>query len=172
MMLSMNADCRIFQPVPQHRFIFYRALVSGVVLAVCLAAQSQSKAPAASKRLAAAVDRTMQQGHDAILPPHISSLLGISPNEQEIPIKQFAEMGELIRGFDVSIDNHDDIVIFVEDRSKNESTFYLTSPRGGVRKVLSVRAGVGYMRIPTAADKTEFQKEKQYWLDRLAPTKS
>jgi hypothetical protein len=169
MMLSMSADFAISRLVPQRRFDSHRALVCAVIVVCCLAAHSQTKSSAGDKRLAAAVDRTMQHGHDAILPPHISRLLGLSANEQEVPIRQFAEMGELIRGFDVSIDNSDDIVIFVEDRSKNESTFYLTSPRGAVKKVLSVRAGVGYIRVPTADDKTEFQKQRQYWLDRHVP---
>lgn len=138
-----------------------------MMLGLCLTAGSQTKAPG-KPGLAAAVDRTVKQGHDAILPPHISHLLGISPDEQEVPIKQFAEMGESIRGFDVSTAKHDDIVIFTEDRSTHETTFYLTSPRSVLRRVLSVRSGVGYDRAPTVADKKAFEKEKQYWVGRLS----
>jgi hypothetical protein len=134
-----------------------------------LAHSQKAPAPKTDKRLALAVNKTLEQGHDAFLPPHISHLLGISPDEQKVPIKQFAEMGETIRGFEVSAEKHDDIVIFVENRSQDETTFYLISPRGSVRRVLSVKAGVGYGRTPTPADRTALAAEKQYWLDHLVP---
>ena len=147
-------------------------LVVSCVIVFALAAISQTAAPPASQqRLAAAVRKTLDQGHDAVLPPHISHLLGISPEEKQIPIKQFAEMGQMVRGFDVAVEKNDDIVIFTEDRTKNESTFYLMSRRGAVRKVLSIREGVGYDRLPTTADKKEFETQKGYWLDQLAPRK-
>lgn len=123
------------------------------------------------RRLAAAVDKAVNEGRDAVLPPHISNLLGISPDQHEVPVKQFVIMGPPVKGFEVSASNHDQIVVFVEDRSKKESTFYLFSPRGAVRKVLSVREGVGYDRVPSAEDKKSFESEKQFWLDRLAPAK-
>ena len=133
-------------------------------------ALSQSASPSkAQPRLAIAVDKTLTQGRDAILPPHISHLLGISPDEREVPVKQFAQIGEVVKGFEISVAKHDDIVIFLEDRSNKESTFYLTSPLGRVKKVAWVKAGVGYDRPPTAKDKNAFESEKQYWLDLLAP---
>ena len=145
-----------------------------VVLTVCsVAAQSpRAAAPKAKSRLASAIDRTLEQGHDAILPPHVANLLGISPQEREVPVKQFAEMGELIRGFEVSAAAHNNVVLFVESRARKESTFYLTSRSGVLRKVLSVREGVGYARVPTKDDREAFEKEKQHWVDQLAPKKT
>lgn len=142
-----------------------------VLLAVSsLAAQSEtSAAPRAKSRLATAIDRTLEHGHDAILPPHVSHLLGISPQEHEVPVKQFTEMEEPIRGFEVSTAEHNNVVVFVEKRVQKESTFYLTSQRGTLRKVLSVIEGVGYDRLPTKDDKEAFEKEKQHWVDLLAP---
>ena len=132
---------------------------------------AQAKKPTAAKAkspLAIAADRTLAQGRDAVLPPHISHLLGISPKEQEVSVKQFTEMGDPIRGLDVSTAEHNNIVIFVESRARKESTFYLTSRRGILRKVLSVREGVGYDRMPTKDDKEAFAKERQHWEERLA----
>lgn len=123
----------------------------------------------AQSRLALAVDKTLTQGRDAILPPHISHLLGISPNELDVPVKQFAQMGDVVKGFDVSTTRRGDIVIFLENRSNREATFYLTSPLGKVKKVVSVKAGVGYKRSPTAQDKRAFESEKLFWLDQLVP---
>jgi hypothetical protein len=131
-----------------------------------------SAAPKAKSRLATAIDRTLEQGHDAVLPPHVSHLLGISPEEHEVPVKQFAEMGEPIRGFEVSAAEHKNLVLFVESRANNQSTFYLSSPRGTLRKVLAVIEGVGYARVPTKDDREAFEKEKQYWIDRLVPNHS
>jgi GTP cyclohydrolase III len=79
-------------------------------------------------------------------------------------------MGQTVRGLEVSAEKHDDIVIFVDNQSQGESTFYLVSARGGARRVVSVKAGVGYGRTPTAADRTALATEKQHWLDRLVPS--
>lgn len=131
---------------------------------------SQTASPSkVQQRLVVAVNKTLEQGRDAILPPHISHLLGISPDEREVPVKQFAQREEVIKGFDVSTAKREDIVIFVENRSNKESTFYLTSPPGRVRRVVSVQAGVGHDRAPTAEDISAFESEKQFWLDLLAP---
>lgn len=133
-------------------------------------AQSQKPAPKTKSRLSTAIDLTLEKGHDVNLPPHISTLLGIS-REKEIPVKQAVEMGEPIRGFEVSTATHTDVVIFVESRAAKETTYYLTSRAGTLRKVLSVREGTGYSRRPTKDDMDAFAKEKQYWVDRIVPRK-
>jgi len=140
------------------------------MLALCsVTGQGQKSTPShVNSRFGAALNRTLSEGHDAILPPHVSHLLGISPQEHEVPVKQFVEMGEPIRGFEVSTAEHNNVVIFVENRAQKESTFYLTTRRGVLRKVLSVKEGVGYDRLPTKDDRDAFEKEKQQWIDRLA----
>lgn len=122
--------------------------------------------------LARAIDRTLAEGHDAILPPHVSNLLGLSPDEHQVPVKQFYEMGELIRGFEVSTAEHNNVVIFVENRAQNQTMFYLMSKHGTLRKVLAVIAGTGYSRRPTQQDREAFEKEKQRWVEKLAPKHS
>lgn len=168
MMLAMQAT--------QGRYsqMFACSLFALFLAALC-SLYAHAQAPESHKpttRLARAIDRTLDQGHDAMLPPHVSDLLGISPLKQEVPVKQFAVMGEPIRGFEVSTDEHNNIVLFVESREQKESTFYLTSPSGRLRRVLHVTEGVGHPRRPTQADREAFEKEKQYWLDQLAPKKS
>ena len=173
MMLVMHAAHPLFSTLfPRHKRIL--SAIAVVVLPVCwLAAQSQKPAASQTKSgFASAIDRTLDQGHDAILPPHVSNLLGISPKEQEVPVKQFVEMGEPIRGFEISAAEHNNVVIFVESRAQNKSTFYLTSRRGTLRKVLSVVEGVGYARVPTKDDRETFEQEKQRWIDALAPKHS
>jgi hypothetical protein len=169
-MLPMEGDSSSIRPVTG-RMLKARRLTATLTLGFVAfsLAHSQKASTNTQQRFALAVNKTLEQGHDAFLPPHISHLLGISPDEQKVPVKQFAEMGQTVRGFEVSAEKHDDIVIFVENQSQGESTFYLVSARGSARRVVSVKAGVGYDRVPTAADRKDLATEKQYWLDRLLP---
>lgn len=173
MMLPMEGASSLLQPAPPRTIPGARRLIAILMFGFAtlpLAHAQKGAGPMTDKRLALAVNKTLEQGADAFLPPHISHLLGISPDEQKIAVKQFADMGEIVKGFEVSATNHNAIVIFVENPSQGgESTFYLLSARGTVRKVVSIKAGVGYDRAPTAADRKELAAEKQYWLDRLAP---
>jgi hypothetical protein len=124
----------------------------------------------AQKRLAQAADATSRNGFHAKLPPHISTLLGLS-NEQECPVMQsVVRDGKLVKGFDVSDTNKNDIVLFVVDEAASNQTLYLTSPEGTLRKVVSIKAGVGSVVRTTDDDRKTFQTEKQSWIDRLVPT--
>ncbi len=78
--------------------------------------------------------------------------------------------GSLVQGFDVSVVDKNDIVLFVVDETANDQTLYLTSPNGLLRKVVSVKAGVGSEVRITDEDRKAFAKEKQFWVDRLAPS--
>jgi hypothetical protein len=171
MMLFMKGASPLLQQATPRKPRGLR-LAATLALAVVAFSLAYSQKPSTSntpQRFALAVNKTLEQGHDASLPPHISHLLGISPDEQKVPVKQFADMGQTVRGFEVSAEKHDDIVIFVENQAQGESIFYLVSARGSARKVVSIKAGVGYDRVPTAADRKELATEKQYWLDRLVP---
>jgi len=117
-----------------------------------------------------AADTTFRGTVHATLPPHISTLLGLS-KEEECAVKQsVARTGKLVQGLDVSVTNKDDIVLFVVDETANEQHLYLTSPSGTLRKVVLVKAGVGAVVRITDEDRSAFQKEKQFWVDRLVPS--
>jgi hypothetical protein len=172
-MLAIRSAHVLLSASSQRRLFLARLpalmLVTLVLGLSSLSAQSHHRDASQSKNtLSAAVNRTLDEGHDAALPPHISHLLGISPQEHEVPVKQIVEMGEPIRGFEVSTAEHNNIVLFVESRAQKQSTFYLTSRRGSLRKVLAVIEGVGYARAPSNDDREAFEREKQYWVGRLA----
>jgi len=80
--------------------------------------------------------------------------------------------GTIVQGFDVSAANTNDVVLFVVDETANDQMLYLTSPAGALRKVVAVKAGVGAEARITEKDKKAFEKEKQFWTDRLAPAHS
>jgi len=123
----------------------------------------------ARKRMAQAVDKTLQEGLQAKLPPHLSTLLGLS-QEQECLVRQgVVRTGTVVQGFDVSTVNKNDVVLFVVNETTKDQTLYLTSKEGVLRKVVSVEEAVGRVRKVTGEDRKAFEKEKQFWLDRLAP---
>jgi hypothetical protein len=75
-----------------------------------------------------------------------------------------------VQGFDVSATNKNDIILFTVDETTNDQTLYLTSPAGILRKVVSVKAGVGDAVRITDKEKTAFEQEKQFWVSHLTPS--
>ncbi len=138
---------------------------------VALAAVAQAPHPQgvhSRPGLGMAASSTERAGVEAKLPPHLSTLLGLS-NEQECAVKQsVVRTGKMVQGLDVSATNKNDIVLFVVDESAMDQTLYLTSPEGTLRKAVAVKAGIGQVVRVTEKEKTAFQKEKQFWIDRLA----
>ncbi len=123
----------------------------------------------ARQRMAQAVDKIVQEGLHAKLPPHLSTLLGLS-KEQESQVRQgVVRTGNVVQGFDVSTSNKNDVVIFVVNETTNDQALYLTSKEGLLRKMVKVQAGVGQVQKITDKDRKAFEKEKVFWLNRLAP---
>ena len=128
-----------------------------------------SPGPQARKRMARAVDKTLQEGLHAKLPPHLSTLLGLSQEKECLVMQGVVRTGKVVQGFDVSTANKNDIVLFVVNETTNDQTLYLTSKEGVLRKVVTVEEGVGRVQKLTGEGRKGFEKEKQFWLDRLAP---
>jgi len=128
-----------------------------------------SPGPQARKRMVRAVDKILQEGLYAKLPPHLSTLLGLSKEEECLVMQGVVRTGKVVQGFDVSTANKNDVVLFVVDETTNDQTLYLTSKEGALRKVVKVAEGVGQVQKITGEDRKAFEKEKQFWLDRLAP---
>jgi hypothetical protein len=115
------------------------------------------------------VDVISREGVHAQLPPHISTLLGLSA-EEECPVMQRAlRSGKTVQGFDVSTANKNDVVLFVVNEATNDQTLYLTSAEGRLRKVVVVEGGVGKVRRISEEDRKAFAEQRRFWLDRLAP---
>lgn len=74
----------------------------------------------------------------------------------------------MVQGIDVVIDKND-VVLFVVDETANDQTLYLTSAQGRLRRVVSVKGGTGELSRITEKDRKAFEKEKQFWADRLVP---
>jgi hypothetical protein len=150
-----------------------RGLVQVVILlsAVSWPAAAQTK-PAPGSHVengfAQAADRVLREGLEAKIPPHLSTLLGLS-QELECPVKQgVLRTGQMVQAFDVSLENKNDIVLFVVNEGSKDQTLYLTSGRGRLLKVVSVKNGEGSVAKITDEDKRAFENEKKFWLNRLA----
>jgi hypothetical protein len=159
---------------------FSRGLSSGLVrvmaflvpVATFLAAGQAPSAPGfgARERIARAADRVLMAGAQAKIPPHVSEMLGISGDRKECPVSQrFERKAKVVRGFDVSVADKNNIVLFVTDEAANEQTYYLTSGRGGLRRVVAVREGTGHVLRVTGKEKAAFDRELHFWLDRIIP---
>jgi hypothetical protein len=118
-----------------------------------------------------AVDKTLQEGLHASLPPHLSTLLGLSGEQESLVRQAVVRTGKVVQGFDVSTANNNDVVLFVVNETTKDQTLYLTSKDGVLRKVVTVEEGVGRVQKVTDEDRKAFEKEKQFWLDRLAPAR-
>jgi hypothetical protein len=130
------------------------------------------EAKKAEKPLAPMVRRTLHDmGKDAQMPPMLCKLLGLAPNPETVAVKQVAAKirGTDMIGFNVSVKNHGDIVIFRE--TPTVRTYFLTSPGGVLRRVIESRKpenGEGDFETtvlrPTDLRK-RFEKERQCWMD-------
>ncbi|HUC54714.1 MAG TPA: hypothetical protein VMR90_11735 [Candidatus Cybelea sp.] len=147
----------------------------GIVLILALIVGSPSwtqEAKRTQKPLAPMVRRTLgEMGKDAQMPPILSTLLGLTPKPEIVPVKQIAAKirGTDMIGFDVSAKNHRDIVIFRE--TPTVRTYFLTSPEGTLRKVIESRKsvnGAGDFKttvLDPSDQKQRFEKERQCWMD-------
>jgi hypothetical protein len=160
------------------RTAFYRLLVFALVSTLG-STLSHGTEPGSHKslahpraELAIAAQTAVERGFHGELPPHISTLLGLAHEEKCEVMQGVLRSTDRIQGIDVLKKNHNDIVLFTVDASTQDQVFYLTSPTGTLRKVLSVKQGVGNVVQPTVADVEAFQKEKKMWKDRLAPHQS
>jgi hypothetical protein len=131
-----------------------------------------SPSPQARKRMVRAVDKILQEGLHAKLPPHLSTLLGLSKEEECHVMQGVVRTGKVVKGFDVSTADKNDVVLFVVNETTNDQTLYLTSKEGMLRKVVKVEEGVGQVQKITGKDRKAFEKERVFWLDRLAPVGS
>lgn len=128
-----------------------------------------SPSPQARKRMIQAVDKILQEGLQAKLPPHLSTLLGLSKEEECQVLQGVVRTGKIVQGFDVLTANKNDVVLFVVNETTNDQTLYLTSKEGVLRRVVKVEEGVGRVQKITDKDRKAFEKERVFWLDRLAP---
>lgn len=154
-------------------------LLAGLVLVGSMLPSDSVKpkhapAPHTQKKFAQAAEIANSKGLHSKLPPHISTLLGLSKETETAVLQGVVRSPNQVQGIDVSAANKEDVVLFVVDEATKDQVLYLTSPGGALRKVVKIKAGVGDTVRISPADRAAFEKEKQFWVDRLvtpAPAK-
>ncbi len=144
-------------------------LAATVFVPAAYAQVKPSPGSQARKRMSRAVDKILKEGVHAKLPPHLSTLLGLTMEEECPVIQGVVRTAKVVQGFDVSTSIKADVVLFVVDEPANDQTLFLTSKEGTLRKVVKVDAGVGRVEKITDKHRKAFEKEKAFWLDRLSP---
>jgi len=141
----------------------------GMIVSATGAQVGPSPSPQARKRMGQAVDKILQEGLHGKLPPHLSTLLGLSKEVECRVMQRVVRTGKAVRGIDVSAANKKDVVLFVVNETTNDQTLYLTSKEGVLRKLVKVEQGVGQVQKISGEDRKAFEKEWAFWLDRLVP---
>ena len=140
-------------------------LMVGMFASATRAQVRPSPSPQARKRMARAVDKTLQGGLQAKLPPHLSTLLGLSQEGECQVMQGVVRTGKVVQGFDVSTANKNDVVLFVVNETTNDQTLYLTSKEGVLRKVVRVEEGwAGFKRLPAKIGKRSRKKSSFGWI--------
>lgn len=75
--------------------------------------------------------------------------------------------GNIVQGIDVSATDKNDVILFVVEESVNNQVLYLTSREGKLRRIVIVKAGEGTVSPITNEARAAFDKEKQFWADRI-----
>jgi hypothetical protein len=132
-----------------------------VALAAGLAARG-----ATTHSLKPLIDAVIRNGPDSQLPAHLSVMIGISQVEQTTAVKQaVARDGAMVRTFNVSVANHDDVVIILYNEQSREAKAYLSSPAGTLRKAVSYKADAPATVRPLGAARGDFAKEINFWVE-------
>jgi hypothetical protein len=149
-----------------------RAMVLFLAAAAGGAAGWTQEAKNTHKPLAPMVGRALgDMGKDAVMPPTLANLLGLTANRESVAVKQVAAniKGTDMIGFNVSTRDHQVIVIFRE--TPTVRSYFLTAPDGVLRKVIETRKpanGTGDFETselrPATVEK-RFEKERQCWID-------
>jgi hypothetical protein len=134
-----------------------------IVLAVTTAVAARGAAPHSLKPL---IDAVIRSGPDSQLPAHLSVMIGVSKVEQTTAVKQaVVRDGVIVRTFNVSVANHDDVVIMVHNEQSRSTKAYLSSPTGTLRKAVSYQAGAPATERAAAAARGDFAKEVSFWVE-------
>ena len=109
----------------------------------------------------------LDSGFLSRLPPNVSLVFGLAKPQEGTDVRQLlSKEGHRVRTFNVSVANHNDVVLFNVDAQSGATVAYLLSPDGQLRKAVAYKTG-GEARELSAADaKTGLAHERQFWSAR------
>jgi len=93
------------------RVVVIELFIFPVVIFLLGGQARSSPASHAQPRMVRAVNKTFREGIHAQLPPHLSTLLGISAEKECLVMQGVVRTGRVVQGFDVSMVNKDPTAI-------------------------------------------------------------
>jgi hypothetical protein len=133
--------------------------------AVAVAVLAMFCAHGAARSLGNLIDAVVRKGPDSQLPAHLSMVLGVSRVEQPTAVKQAViRDGDTVRTFNVSIADHNEVVMITYNERSRSSKVYLVSPEGKLRKAVSFQAGAPAVERSLQEARGDFSAEMKFWM--------
>lgn len=112
------------------------------------------------------IDTVVRKGPDAVLPPHLSVVLGVTRLEQATSVKQAVwRDGTTVRTFNVCAAKHDDLVFITYHEQSRSSKAYLVSPAGVLRKAVAYQPQMPATERSLSEAAKDFAGELKFWTD-------
>lgn len=108
--------------------------------------------------------RALKEGPSSQLPPHLTSVLGLSGDGQGLAVRQIVSRdGFTVRTFNVGAQAPHRVVVMVADEAAKSTVAYLLTPHGHLRRALQYHAGEAPQELPVATAKSGFAAEVRFW---------
>jgi hypothetical protein len=109
----------------------------------------------------------LSSGFLSRLPPNVSLVFGLAKPQEGTDVRQLLDKeGHRVRTFNVSVANHNDVVLFNVDAQSGATVAYLLSPDGQLRQAVAYQAGGQARELSAAEAKSGLAHEKQFWSAR------
>lgn len=144
-----------------------RNYVKGLALALLGSALSTAHAQKATSWTKRLSEQALTSGYQAKLPPHISTVLGLSKGEG-VPVRQLvSRAGQKVHTFNVSVADHR-VVLFLNDEQAQSAVAYLLGPGGKLHTAVSYQAGGEPSELTGSEARSGLAREIRYWSDYAA----
>jgi hypothetical protein len=112
--------------------------------------------------------QALTRGYQATLPPHVSTVLGLSKGES-VPVRQLmSRAADKVHTYNVSVAHPRDVVLFLADEHAQSTVAYLLTSGGKLRKAVSYRAGGEPQELAASEARPGLAREMRYWCDHAA----
>ena len=119
---------------------------------------------AANANFAQLAQRAQREGTDALLPPHLSVVLGLTGAEQGVAVKQLLiRAAQRIRAFNVCAAAPSTVIIFEFDEATRIITAFRVSRAGTLDKAVTYESGQPVKELVGALARRALAEELRYW---------
>jgi hypothetical protein len=139
------------------------SLVLGMLFSLLCAARAHGNPPWTQ----ALAQQALSSGFLARLPPAVSVALGLAKAEEGTEVRQLiAKAGHQVRTFNVSVANHNDLVVFNVDARTATTVAYLVGADAKLRKAVSYQAGGEAHELAAVEARAGLTREAHFWSAR------